>query len=240
MERLQKILSSYGVMSRRAAEQLIAAGRVTVNGETAQLGQSADASSDVIAVDGKVLSAKPEHVYIMLNKPRGYVTTLSDEKGRKNVAELTRDCGVRVWPVGRLDIDSEGLLIMTNDGELTNRLAHPSGGKTKTYRVLVKGNVQAALKPLGEPMMIDGYTIRQATISCVSYSSEGGCLDITISEGRNRQIRKMCAITGLEVKRLTRIAESDLTLGRLKTGQWRFLSKAEVDSLKADYASERG
>jgi 23S rRNA pseudouridine2605 synthase len=231
-ERLQKILSAHGVSSRRAAEALIAEGRVTVNGIPATLGQSADTASDVIAVDGNALTKKPEYIYIMLHKPRGYVTTLRDEKGRRNVAELTADCGVRVWPVGRLDIDSEGLLIMTNDGELTHRLAHPSGGKTKTYRVAVRGDAAAAVKPLSEPMIIDGYKIMPAKVSLIRQTAEGGTLDITISEGRNRQIRKMCAQSGLEVVTLRRIAEGGLSLGQLKTGQWRYLTSAEIDLLK--------
>ena len=143
-ERLQKLLSAAGICSRRAAEGYITAGRVTVNGSPAWLGQKADPARDRILVDGKSLGAEAEKRYLMLNKPRGYVTTLSDEKGRGSAAELVRDCGVRVWPVGRLDMDSEGLLIMTNDGELTHRLIHPSGEAEKVYQVRVYGPVAGA------------------------------------------------------------------------------------------------
>lgn len=230
-ERLQKILSSYGVTSRRAAEEMIRAGRVTVNGVAASLGQSADPDTDTIAVDRIPLQIKPGKIYIMLNKPRGYVTTLHDEQGRKNVTELTKDCGARVWPVGRLDINSEGLLILTNDGELTHRLSHPSGGKSKTYRVFVRGDVTHAQEQLGAPMVIDGYRIRPATVRFIKRTAEGAELELTITEGRNRQIRKMCAQAGLEVDRLVRVGEGGLTLGRLKAGEWRHLTDMELESL---------
>ncbi len=236
LQRLQKILSAYGVTSRRASEELLAAGRVTVNGKVASVGQSADPETDVIAVDGVPLETKPEKVYIMLNKPRGYVTTLKDEQGRKNVTELLAGCPARVWPVGRLDINSEGLLILTNDGDLTHRLAHPSGGKTKTYRASVRGPAGKALETLRQPMVIDGYKTRPAQVRLLKETPAGGELEIIISEGRNRQIRKMCAQAGLEVLRLKRIEEGGLKLGALKTGQWRYLTKREVEILKSRYA----
>lgn len=231
-ERLQKILSKHGVMSRRASESLIAAGRVTVNGAPAVLGQSADTEIDIIEVDGKPLRPDIEKVYIMLNKPRGYVTTLKDEKGRKNVADLVKDCGKRVYPVGRLDLDSEGLLFMTNDGALTHLLTHPSHEKTKTYHVLVKGEDEGAVLKLSEPMIIDGFQLRPAVVHQISRTPSGVLLSITIHEGRNRQIRKMCAQHGLKVVSLKRVEEGGIRLGTLKTGAWRYLTAEEVELLK--------
>lgn len=231
-ERLQKILSSHGVASRRASEQLIKAGRVSVNGEIAVIGQSADAAADVITIDGRPLRKADEKVYIMLNKPRGYVTTMHDEKGRASVSELVKDIPVRVYPVGRLDLDSEGLLIMTNDGDLARCLTHPSNEKKKTYHVYVKGDAGNALKTLGAPMSIDGYTIKQAEVRILRKASGGALLSITIHEGRNRQIRKMCAMAGLKVERLKRVAEGGLRLGNLKPGSWRYLCDSEIALLK--------
>lgn len=231
-ERLQKILSTHGVASRRASEQLIKAGRVSVNGKTAIIGQSADAGADVIAIDGKPLRNADNKVYIMLNKPRGYVTTMHDEKGRANVSELVKNCPVRVYPVGRLDLDSEGLLIMTNDGALTRYLTHPSNEKRKTYHVHVKGDADSAFKPLVAPMSIDGYTIRPAEVSILRKTFGAALLSITIHEGRNRQIRKMCEKVGLKVERLKRVAEGGLRLGNLKTGSWRYLCESEILLLK--------
>lgn len=231
-ERLQKILSAHGVASRRESEQMILSGRVLVNGKPAVLGESADSSCDSIVIDGVPLRCADDKVYIMLNKPRGYVTTVHDEKGRKNVTELVCDCGVRVYPVGRLDIDSEGLLLMTNDGELTNLLTHPSHEKNKTYLVSAAGDIEAAVKPLSEPMDIDGYTIRPADIRLIKKTKDGGVLSITIHEGRNRQIRKMCAKAGLKIVYLRRFTVDGLSLGSLKTGSWRYLSEVEVASLR--------
>jgi 23S rRNA pseudouridine2605 synthase len=237
-ERLQKILSAHGVASRRESEKLIVSGRVTVNGRTAALGQSADAAGDEIAVDGVPLRKADEKVYIMLNKPRGYVTTLKDEKARKSVADLIADCGVRVYPVGRLDLDSEGLLLMTNDGELAHFLMHPSNEKDKTYEVRVMGEVDSVMKQLSEPMVIDGCTIRPAETSLIKKLPGGAVLSMTIHEGRNRQIRKMCAQAGLKVLHLKRVAEGGIFLGRLKTGAWRYLSDSEVCRLKQGCGNE--
>lgn len=231
-ERLQKILSAHGVASRRESEQLIIAGRITVNGSTAVLGESADIDSDIIAVDGTPLRNADEKVYIMLNKPRGYVTTMKDEQGRRNVSDLVKECGVRVYPIGRLDLDSGGLLLMTNDGELTNFLTHPSNEKDKTYHVRVRGDIENALKPLSEPMSIDGYTIRPADIKLLNRTHDTAVLAMTIHEGRNRQIRKMCAQVNLKVEFLNRVAEGGLQLGRLKTGSWRYLNDSEIKMLK--------
>ena len=231
-ERLQKLLSAAGVCSRRAAEDYITAGRVTVNGKRAELGQRADPERDTVLVDGKPLGGREEPVYLLLNKPRGYVTTLSDEKGRKNVADLTADCGVRVYPVGRLDLDSEGLLIMTNDGDLMQRLLHPKGEVDKTYHVSVYGAVAGAEKNLSAVTDLDGEKIRPARVEILRRTKETAELSITIHEGKNRQIRRMCAKCGLTVKRLRRVREHTLELGDLPAGSWRHLTADEVAALK--------
>lgn len=232
-ERLQKIIAVSGMMSRRAAEELIAAGKVSVNGVAAALGDKADAARDRITVNGKALAPPKEKVYIMLNKPKGYVTTLRDEKGRRTVAELVKDAGLRLYPVGRLDMYSEGLLIMTNDGEFAERLMHPRGGVEKCYRTRVKGAVsQAAIERLCEPMVIDGYRTHGAKVETEKLSQDGGVLVITISEGRNRQVRKMCEQAGLKVTRLQRVSEGGVRLGDLKPGTWRPLTRAEIKQLE--------
>ena len=232
-ERLQKLISSAGLASRRAAEELIKQGRVKVNGETASLGMSADPELDDIRVNGKRLRISGTRVYIMLNKPRGYVTTLSDEKGRKTVAELVKGAGRRLYPVGRLDLNSEGLLIMTDDGEAANALMHPSHEVGKTYRVTVSGREpEAAVRELEALREVEGEPIRPAQVSLAGETGEGKYrLDVTIHEGRNRQVRKMCAAAGLEVRRLVRIAEGELSLGGLQTGKWRHLTSEELDWL---------
>lgn len=232
-ERLQKLISSAGLASRRAAEELIKQGRVKVNGETASLGMSADPELDDIRVNGKRLRISGTRVYIMLNKPRGYVTTLSDEKGRKTVAELVKGAGRRLYPVGRLDLNSEGLLIMTDDGEAANALMHPSHEVGKTYRVTVSGREpEAAVRELEALREVEGEPIRPAQVSFAGETGEGKyMLDVTIHEGRNRQVRKMCAAAGLEVRRLVRIAEGELSLGGLQTGKWRRLTSEELDWL---------
>ena len=233
-ERLQKILASRGVCSRRKAEEMIAAGRVTCNGVVASLGDSADPDKDEILLDGIALPSQDDHVYIMLNKPRGYVTTLSDEKGRKNAAQLVADCGKRVYPVGRLDMDSEGLLLFTNDGDFANNLMHPKHEVNKTYRVVVRGYTDQGLEKLKEPVTLDGYTIRKphVVLERKSLTSDRAELLVTIHEGRNRQVRRMCDMAGMNVLRLIRISEGSLQLGRLSTGKWRYLTADEVESLK--------
>ena len=231
-ERLQKLLSAAGVCSRRAAEAYIIAGRITVNGVPAELGCRADPEKDEILVDGKPLQPKAEHVYLLLNKPRGYVTTLSDEKGRKNVADLVADCGTRVYPVGRLDLDSEGLLLMTNDGDLMQHLLHPSGEINKTYHVSVYGAVDGAAARLAAITDLEGEKIRPAQAKVLRRTAETAELAITIHEGKNRQIRRMCAACGLTVKRLRRVQEHSLRLGDLPAGKWRYLTAAEVAALK--------
>ncbi len=232
-ERLQKIIAAAGLTSRRAAEELIAAGKVRVNGAVASLGDKADAARDRITVDGKSLAPPEEKVYIMLNKPRGYVTTLKDEKGRRTVAELVSGPGVRLYPVGRLDMNSEGLLIMTNDGELAERMMHPRGGVEKCYRTTVTGeNIPAAAEKMKESMLIDGYRTRGARVEIERLTDKGGVLLVTIGEGRNRQVRKMCEQVGLRVTRLCRISEGGLKLGNLRSGEWRELTRAEIARLK--------
>ena len=195
-QRIQKILSARGLCSRRRAEELILAGRVTCNGAVAKLGDTADPELDEIKVDGKLLPSASGYVYIMLNKPRGYVTTLSDEKGRPNAAQLI-DCGTRVYPVGRLDMDSEGLLLFTNDGEFANRLMHPKHEVDKTYRVLVAGYSEEKLEKLKQPIELDGYRIRTPGIKLLRTREKGQAqLLVTIHEGRNRQVRRMCDAPG--------------------------------------------
>lgn len=231
-ERLQKILSARGVCSRRKAEEWITEGRVSVNGTVARLGDSADPDADEILLDGKVLPSKNAYVYILLNKPRGYVTTLSDEKGRPNAAQLVKDCGVRVYPVGRLDMDSEGLLLFTNDGEFANSLMHPKHEVNKTYRTTVRDYTPEGLQRLNEPVTLDGYTIRRPIVKLIAVSAGKAELEITIHEGRNRQVRRMCEAAGMYVTRLVRISEGKLKLGDLPKGKWRYLTPEEIALLK--------
>ena len=231
MERLQKIIASRGLCSRRQAEKWIEEGRVRVNGNTAHLGDTADVTEDVIEVDGKRLPKAGKKLYLMLNKPRGYVTTLSDEKGRKNAAELVAGCGVRVYPVGRLDMDSEGLLLFTNDGEFANLMMHPKHEVDKVYRVWVTNFAPEKLETLKEPIELDGYKIKAPKVRPVRMEPTRAILDVTIHEGRNRQVRRMCQAAGLEVARLKRIAEGGLRIGELKPGAWRYLEPRELELL---------
>ena len=231
-ERLQKILSSRGVSSRRKAEELIIAGKVSVNGITAQLGDAADPETDEILVEGKSLPTRENYVYILLNKPRGFVTTLSDEKGRPNAAQLVADCGTRVYPVGRLDMDSEGLLLFTNDGDFANMLMHPKHEVEKTYDTWVTGYNPGCFKRLGEPMELDGYQLRLPKLKLLKVEGKSAHIRITIHEGRNRQVRRMCEIAGMHVTRLKRVKEGALELGDLPKGKWRYLSAEEVAKLK--------
>jgi len=231
-DRLQKIIAARGVCSRRKAEELILAGRVTCNGTVANLGDRADPDTDEIRVDGKILPSQGSYVYIMLNKPRGYVTTLSDEKGRPNAAQLI-DCGTRVYPVGRLDMDSEGLLLFTNDGEFANTLMHPKHEIDKTYRVLVEGFSEENLEKLKQPIELDGYLIRKPAVRLLRTRDRGQAqLLVTIHEGRNRQVRRMCDAAGMKVLRLQRISEGKLKLGTLEAGKWRHLTQEELGFLK--------
>lgn len=234
-ERLQKILSGAGVCSRRAAEKLMESGAVTVNGVTAKPGDRADTQVDDICVNGKRIGGHEELHTIMLYKPAGVVTTMSDEKNRRTVAQLVQRCPVRVLPVGRLDQYSEGLLLLTNDGALLDVLTHPRYHVDKTYEVTVRGQEQN-LPRLSEPMDIDGYRIRPAQVRVTARQPDGTfVLHMTIHEGRNRQIRKMCAQCGFKVLRLCRIAVGKLRLDRsLRPGQWRELSGGEMAVLRRD------
>ena len=231
-DRLQKILSAAGICSRRKAEEYITAGRVTVNGQPASLGDRADPERDVVALDGKEVIRSGQRTVLMLYKPRGVVTTLSDEKGRKNVADLVKDCPVRVWPVGRLDMDSEGLLLLTDDGELTNTLIHPRHEVEKEYLVWVTGFTAEGAERLAPPMTLDGQALRPAQVKVLRREGERTVLSVTIHEGKNRQVRRMCAFCGMTVRRLKRIREGKLYLDKtLRPGQWRNLTQEELDTL---------
>lgn len=231
--RLQKHLSSCGVASRRKAEELIEAGKVRVNGRVAVLGDKVDPKRDKITVRGKNVVAVTQKVYIMLHKPRGYVTTMSDEFDRKNVSDLVKDVGVKVFPVGRLDRDSEGLLIMTNDGELANQITHPSSHVNKTYRVTVGGAVtDEQIEKLSSGVVIDGKKTLPCDVFVIERREDRTVLSFIIQEGRNRQIRKMCDSVGLEVLRLKRVEIAGVKLGGLKTGAWRPLNEREMTRLE--------
>ena len=230
-DRLQKILSARGVCSRRKAEEFIQNGCVRVNGQIAILGQSANPDTDEILVNGVRIPEASGYVYIMLHKPKGYVTTLSDEKGRPNVTELV-NCDRRVYPIGRLDMDSEGLLLLTNDGEFANCLMHPKSEVEKCYEVWVTGFSESGEKKLTQPITLDGYTIRSPKVRLLSARGPQAHLLITIHEGRNRQVRRMCAAAGMCVTRLRRISEGTLHLGNLPKGTWRYLTAQELASLK--------
>ena len=232
-ERLQKILARCAGVSRRRAEELIAAGRVRVNGNTAQLGEQADAEEDVIELDGTRVKTRqePQPVYLMLCKPRGFVTTMHDEKGRRSVAELVADVPERVYPVGRLDLNSEGLLLLTNDGELANRLTHPKKEVDKVYLVWLSRYIPGCEASIASPIEIDGRTTRPAKVETLRAEDETALLRITIHEGRNRQIRRLCERAELTVTRLRRVQEGQLTLGDLKPGQHRPLTETELRAI---------
>ena len=226
--RLQKYLSAAGLCSRREAEKWIQAGRVSVNGLAAKLGDGCE-EGDTVSVDGRPVTVSAERCYVMLNKPRGYVTTLRDEKGRPTVAELVRDVGVRLYPVGRLDYDSEGLLIMTDDGEAANALMHPSRQIPKTYLVKLRGSsFSSAAEKLRSPLTDgDGTVFQGAEVSILRASADTALFSMTIKEGKNREIRRMCALVGLEVLRLRRIQQGEIKLGDLPAGRWRKLTEEE-------------
>ena len=227
-ERIQKCIAAAGLCSRRTAEQWILDGRVKVNGVAAQLGQKADPERDRIEIDGKPLRTVDRKRYLMLNKPRGYVCTLSDEQGRPTVAELVKDCGTRVFPVGRLDLDSEGMLLLTNDGEWMQRILHPSFEVDKYYLVTVAGEIDGTAERLSAMRSIDGEPIAPARVRCLHRGRETAEFSFVIHEGKNRQIRRMCAQVGLHVKRLQRVQEHTIRLGDLKPGEWRELREEEI------------
>lgn len=239
-ERLQKILAASGAASRRKAEEMIRAGRVTVNGRPAKLGDSALPGRDVIALDGERLMASGEKYYLALHKPRGFVTTMSDERDRKCVAQLVEDLGERVYPVGRLDKDSEGLLLLTNDGEFANLVAHPRGHVAKTYRVTVRPSVtEEQLNRLAVGIELDGRMTAPAKVRVLEQQPGRVVLEMVLTEGRNREIRRMCEVLGLEVARLKRTAVGPVRLGMLHQGKHRELTKEEIAGLLAEARKER-
>ena len=231
--RLQKYLSDAGLMSRRNAEEEIKLGNVSVNGHVAELGAKIDPQNDVISYKGKRITyERREYTYIMMNKPRGYLSSTTDDRGRKCVTDLLNGVDARVYPVGRLDLISEGMLLLTDDGELKNRLTHPSYSLPKLYRVKVGGSVsEEQYEILTSPLEIDGYEIKPVTVSVGESDESGTVVKMTLTEGRNRQIRKMCEAANLTVKRLSRISIGNLKLNNLPVGKWRYLTKDEVDYL---------
>lgn len=231
--RLQKFLSECGIASRRKAEELISAGKVKVNGRPASIGDKIDPKRDKVTVAGKKVVKADKPVYVMLHKPRGYVTTMSDEMDRRCVAELVSDISERIYPIGRLDRDSEGLLLMTNDGEFANLMMHPSHHIPKRYRVTVRPSVnEEQLTALTTGLMIDGRMTAPAQVNVIERGEGRVVLEIVLSEGRNRQIRKMCEQVSLEVARLKRTAFGSLKLGMLEPGKWRYLTQDEADRLR--------
>ena len=233
MERLQKVMAHAGVASRRKSEEIIAEGRVKVNGETVtEMGFKVDPEQDEIEVDGEIITEEKKR-YILLNKPEGYITTVSDPEGRPTVMDLIPDLNQRLYPAGRLDYDSSGLLIMTNDGDLTYKLTHPKKEVDKKYRVLVQGELrQEDFEKFENGMIIDGQKTAPAEISNVNYKGDKTEFDIIIHEGRNRQVRRMCKIAGFSVISLKRIAFSFLTLQGVSEGEFRYLREEEVEKLK--------
>lgn len=240
-ERLQKILSAGGAASRREAEELIRAGRVTVNGSIAYLGCKADPEKDEILLDGRPILTRERRVYIMLNKPRGFVSTLKDERGRKTVADLVADCGQRVYPAGRLDANSEGLLLMTNDGELTHALTHPSHGVEKRYTVRVSGpDLDGAVRKLRGPIELEDGPAKAKSVQLLERDKDRAILAVTVTEGRKHLVRNLCAAAGLKVHRLIRMSEGSLALGDLRTGTWRYLTAEETAELYRSAGLEPG
>lgn len=233
-ERLQKIIAASGLMSRRAAEEAVKAGRVTVNGFIAGLGDHAE-RGDLICLDGQPIPTEERKRTFMLNKPRGYVCTLQDEKGRPSVRELLPEDAGRIFPVGRLDMMSEGLLLLTNDGEFALRCTHPSHGILKTYHTSVSGkHLIEGLSRLHEPFLMDGVSIQALEIRILKQARSHAQLDITIGEGRNREIRRMCEEAGLHVDRLVRISVGGLKLDGLASGSFRELTEADKVSVLGD------
>jgi len=232
-ERIQKLIAAAGLASRRQAERWIAAGRVTVNGRVAGLGDQADVEEDRIEVDGRPLRQEQTKVYLLLNKPVGYVTTARDPQGRKVVNDLLQDVKVRVFPVGRLDLNTEGLLLLTNDGDLAARLTHPRHQISKTYLVRVRGELNAAARQqLEEGVELEDGLTAPARVAKVRSSGSHAWLELTINEGRNRQVRRMCEAVGFSVSRLKRIGLAFLLLEGLRLGQYRHLTAGEVKRLK--------
>jgi 23S rRNA pseudouridine2605 synthase len=239
LERLQKIISAAGITSRRASEALITNGQVTVNGiVVTELGSKADPTRDTIAVDGKPLKINAQRLYILLNKPPGYITALKDSQNRPLVTDLLKDMPERVYPVGRLDYNTEGLLLLTNDGEWANRLMHPRHEIEKEYHVRVRGKViDQQLKRMAEGVELEDGMTAPAVVNLVKSGEQNDWISVAIHEGRNRQVRRMCETVSLSVVRLKRIRYGSLMLGTLRAGQFRYLTEAEVKQL-ADFPVE--
>lgn len=233
-EKLQKFVSDCGLMSRRAAEKEIELGNFQINGVTAKIGDRVNPKTDVVTYKGQVIKPVKRKVYICLNKPAGYVTTMSDELGRKSISELVADVGVRVYPAGRLDMDSEGLLICTNDGEFANLLMHPGGNTKKIYHVMVRGRVEnSTVDALRAMRTLDDEKIAPVGVEILERNDNASKLKFVLTEGKNRQIRRMCEQCGLSVMQLKRIAIGGVFLGKLASGEWRYLTKEEILSLKS-------
>lgn len=236
-ERIQKVMAEQGLCSRRAAEQIISEGRVKLNGHPVKVGDKMDSAKDILSVDGQrvFVPRKTEKVYYMLHKPRGFITTSNDERGRKTVMELMKDIPVRVYPVGRLDKDSEGMLLFTNDGDFANLLTHPSHGVSKLYRVTVRPHAtEEQIIALTDGVVLDdGDKTQPAVIRVVTDEPERTVMEMTIREGKNRQIRRMCEAVNLQVIRLRRSAMGSVKLGMLQPGQYRELTPQEITSLRA-------
>ena len=235
-QRIQKVLADQGICSRREAERLIAAGKVKVNGHPVGLGDKMDPDYDKVSIDGKNVRIvrKRQYTYIMLHKPRGYLTTRSDDRGRKTVMDLVADVPAMLRPVGRLDKDSEGLLLMTDDGAFINLLTHPSGGVGKLYRVTVnpRATEEQIVQMASGVVLDDGIRTQPCVIHVLSDEPGRTVLEITLHEGRNRQIRRMCSAVGLQVVRLKRSAEGPVKLGMLQPGEYRELKRSEVSALR--------
>ena len=231
--RIQKFISDAGIMSRRAAEKAILAGEITVNGTPAEIGMKITVGKDIVKYRGKTVGESKENVYLILNKPVGYLTSMSDDRGRKCVSELVSDVGVRVYPAGRLDLESEGLLLFSNDGELVNRLTHPKHTIAKYYHVTVNAVLtEEQRKKLSSSMVIDGYAIRPVRHRIIKSENGHTTLEMQLFEGRNRQIRKMCERIGVEVLKLKRVAIGEIRLGGIESGKWRFLTRDQIRYLK--------
>lgn len=238
MQRLQKVLAAAGVASRRASEELISAGRVTVNGQVAELGSKVDPTSDAVEVDGERINVDPDRVYVMLNKPQGVLSTADDPDGRPTVLDLV-NLPQRLYPIGRLDADTEGLLLLTNDGELTHALLHPSREVERTYVALVPGPVRGVvLSQLRDGVELEDGLARPKRVTLLEENKGKALLEIVMTEGRKREVRRLLAEVGLPVERLARVRFAEVELGELRQGKWRFLTTAEVASLHA--AAEAG
>lgn len=230
-ERLQKVLAAAGVASRRACEGFIIEGRVTVNGEVAELGSKVDRTRDVVAIDGERVNVDPDRVYVMLNKPQGVVTTADDPEGRPTVVDLI-NLPQRLFPIGRLDLDTEGLLLLSNDGELTNALLHPSREVERWYVALVQGPVKPrALSALRDGVELEDGIAKPKRFKVLEEGKGKALLEIVMTEGRKREVRRMLAEIGLPVERLARVRFGDIELGELRQGKWRFLTQAEIGAL---------